>query len=181
MARASVEDDLRDFARLQVRAGLNDPDQQLAEVIEATRVEMPHTDAAILARAWLAAARQEVAALAASWDPVTDFERLQAAFAECDEHALPVLQGVRGDAEARAGLTAGQAPLRGLIWFVPADVWHAIDHGVLEIHLWRPDGSDVAPGDHLATLVTGCFQRHGLAARQIGDRIQVSVRWERRP
>lgn len=181
MARTSVEDDLRDFARLQVRAGLGDPDQQLAEVIEATRAEMPHTDASILARAWLAAARHEVAALAATWEQVTEFDRLQAAFAECDEHSLPVLQGVQGDAEARAGLAAASGPVRGVIWFTPGDVWHAVDHRVLELHLWRPDGSDAPPGDHLTTLVTSCLERHGLTARSTGDRVQVSVRWERRP
>lgn len=181
MARPTVEDDLRDFARLQVRAGLGDPAQQLSEVIEATKAEMPHTDAAILARAWLAAARQELTALAATWAPLTDFDRLQAAFAECEEHALPVLQGVQGDAEARAALETTSDPVRGLLWFTPADVWHAVDHGVLEIQVWRPDGTAAAPGDHLTSLVTSCLERHGLVARTVGDRVQVAARWERRP
>lgn len=181
MSGASVEDDLRDFARLQVRAGLLAPERQLTEVVEATRVEMPHTDAAILARAWLAAARQELDALASTWAPVTDFDRLQAAFAECEAHQLHVLQGIAREQEARERLAAAAAPLRGLLWFTPAEVWHAIDHGILDAHVWHPNGAPAGPGDHLFTQVTSCLERHGLATRFADGRLQVAARWERRP
>ena len=49
--RERAEAELRDFARLQVRAGLLTPQQQHDDVAAAVRAEMPDTDASILTRA----------------------------------------------------------------------------------------------------------------------------------
>ena len=166
-----TERELRDFARLQVRAGLLTPAQQYDEVRGAVTAEMPHTDAAILTRAWLAAARQELDRLAATWEPVTDHDRLEGAFAECAEHGVPVLQGVEGDVAQRHLAECDPKP-RGLVWFTEADVWHAVDQDVLVV--------TVTPGGELTGAVASCFERHGLAVRHAAGRVEVAARWQRR-
>ena len=55
-AKRSPEDELQDWARLQVRAGFLDEGRMRAEVVSAIEAEMPGLDAGVLARAWLAGA-----------------------------------------------------------------------------------------------------------------------------
>ena len=180
MRRRDPEAELRDFARLQVRAGLLSPEEQYDAVREAVAVEMPQTDAAILARAWLVAARKDQAAVEARWPEVTDHDRLEAAFAECVEHGVPVLQGVADHWAATEHLDACDPKPRGVLWFTQPDVWHAVDEGMLEVNLWHGTGANVAEGDHLLTAVLSCLQRHGLRARFDEGRIEVAAHWERR-
>ncbi|QIX26925.1 hypothetical protein ncot_10155 [Nocardioides sp. JQ2195] len=181
-ARRTPEEELVDFARLQVRAGLLSPEQMEAEVVEATRAEMPETDASIMARAWLAGARKDLAAEASTWPATTDHDRLQAVFAECSEHGVRVLQGVEDHWKAKESLASDASDgLRGVIWFTQPDVWHAIDEGMLEVNLWHASTANAAPGDHLLEAVLSCFSRHGLSARFDEGRIEVSAFWHRRP
>ncbi|PVG82856.1 hypothetical protein DDE18_10900 [Nocardioides gansuensis] len=175
-----AERELRDFARLQVRAGLLSPEAQYAEVSAAVAAELPHTDASVLARAWLAAARKELDAEAAGWPAVTDHDRLAAVFAECTEHDVPVLQGVEDHWVAKRFLDAADPKPRGVVWFTQPDVWHAIDEGMLEVNLWHGDTANAAPGDPLLTAVLSCFERHGLRAHFDEGRIEVAAHWQRR-
>ena len=180
MARRSTEDELRDFARLQVRAGLLTPEQQYDEVSAAVAAEMPDTDASVLARAWLAAARKELEREQAEWPATTDHDRLEAAFAECEAHAVPVLRGVEDHWVAKRHLEGADPKPRGVAWFTQPDVWHAIDEGMLEVNLWHGDTANVAPGDALLTAVLSCFERHGLRAHFDEGRIEVTAHWQHR-
>ena len=177
-----VESELRDFARLQARAGLADADSQRAEVAEAIRAELPQqaANAEILARAWLAKEYADLAAEAASWSSPTDVDRLDAALAECEAHQVLVLRGV-AEPDATTAVAAAPEGLRGALWFAPTDVWRAVDQGILATTLWRPDGRPAAVGEHLHTAVTGCLGRHGLAVRDADGRVEVACRWQRRP
>lgn len=184
MARRTTEDELRDYTRLQVRAGLLDEAALLDEVISTIKAEMPGTDATILARAWIARARQDLAAVVPSWPTATDHDRLQTAFAECASHGVPVLQGVADHRNARAELdrlSASGSPPRGILWFTPPDVWHAVDDGMLEVNLVLAAAANAAPGDPLLNSVLSCFARHGLSARFDQGRIEVAAHWQRRP
>ncbi|KRF11492.1 hypothetical protein ASG90_17320 [Nocardioides sp. Soil797] len=193
-ARRTPEEELVDFARLQVRAGLLSPERQLAEVVEATKAEMPETDAPLMARAWLAAAAKSLTADAAGWPAITDYDKLQAALAECSSHGVLVLQGVEDHWAAKEALSSSSSSsssssvssgsgegLRGVIWFTHPDVWHAIDEGMLEVNLWHASTANAAPGDHLLEAVLSCFSRHGLSAKFDEGRIEVSAFWHRRP
>jgi hypothetical protein len=183
MARRTTEDELRDYARLQVRAGLLPADEQQREVREAVLAEMPGTDGDILARAWLAAARQELIAEQASWPEMTDVDRLRAAFVECQQHGVKVLAGVEDHWVARKLLDTEAAEgtgLQGVIWFLPTDVWHAVDNPMLELNLWHASGANAVPGDALLDGVLGCLTRHGLSAHFDEGRIEVAARWQRR-
>lgn len=175
-----VETDLRDFARLQVRAGLLDAAQMQAEVRDAVAAELPSTDADLIARAWLAAARKDLLVEQAAWPATTDHDRLQAAFAECEAHGVRVLQGVDDHWAAQAALDAEPGRLRGVAFFSPSDVWHAVDHGMLEVNLWHASSANAAPGDDLLVAVLACFARHGLAAHFDEGRIEVAAHWQRR-
>lgn len=175
-----AERELRAFARLQVRAGLLPEAEQLAEVREAVAAELPQTDPEILARAWLAAARKELLDEQQTWPVSTDVDRLRAAFMECARHGVKVLAGVEDHWVARRALEEASADLRGVIWFVPMDVWHAVDTPMLEINLWHPTGANAAEGDPLTTSVLACLARHGLKARFDEGRIEITARWQRR-
>jgi len=178
--RERTEGELRDFARLQVRAGLLTLQEQYDEVVAAVRAEMPDTDADVLTRAWLAAARQQLQRDQAEWPAETDHDRLTAAFAECEAHDVPVLQGVADHWVAQRHLDTAATTPRGVAWFTPSDVWHAIDEGMLEVNLWHGTSANVAPGDHLLDAVLGCLGRHGLPAHFDEGRIEVSAFWRRR-
>ncbi len=128
--------------------------------------------------------RAELAADAAGWPATTDYDRLQAAFAELAAADVVVLQGCEDHWSAKADLdrrTAAGATPRGIAWFMPADVWHAIDHGMLEVNLWHGSTANAAPGDPLLDDVLAAFARHGLSAHFDEGRIEVSAHWHRRP
>lgn len=181
MSRDRTEQDLRDWARLQVRAGLLDEEAVLREVRDAIAAELPDLDADVLARAWVARARQDLRVEQDTWPETTDVDRLRAAFVECGRHGVPVMPGVEDHWSVRDELRrrAGEG-LRGIAWFTHPDVWHAIDEGMLEVNLWHATGANVAPGDDLLDQVVACLGRHGLEARFDEGRIEVACHWRRR-
>lgn len=181
MSQDRDEAELRDLARLHVRAGLRSPQQQLEAMLEAVGTLMPDTDPRIMARAWLAGAQRELAAEVPTWQVPTDHDRLEAAFAECESHDVCVLRGVDDLGAVRERVESVGRPLRGVLWFGERHVWHAIGHGVLEAGLRHGNGAPVQEGDPLVTAVLGCHSRHGLRARWHEGRLEVLVRWQRRP
>jgi hypothetical protein len=174
----SRTDELRDFARLQVRAGLYDAGQQLAEVAQAIEADLPQTDAPTLARAWLTAERASVRAEQEDWPVPTDHDRLQEAFAGLERGDIVVLQGVEDHWTATDRLA--RETHRGVAWFTHSDVWHAIDEGMLEVNLWHGSTANVAPGDVLLEEALATFAGAGLAAHFDEGRIEVTARWQRR-
>ncbi|MEP6814918.1 MAG: hypothetical protein ABI873_05160 [Marmoricola sp.] len=182
--RRAPEDELQDYARLLVRAGFLDDQPMLTEVVSAITAEMPGIDADVLARAWLGGARAELRKDAAGWPEQTDYDRLQDVFTECEEHQVRVIQGVEDHWAAKAELdllAAGETLPRGIAWFTAADVWHAVDEGMLEVNLWHGSTANAAPGDRLLVAVVSAFGRHGLSAHFDEGRIEVSAHWQRRP
>jgi hypothetical protein len=179
-----MEQELRDFARLQVRADLSSSAQQRADVAEAIAAELGGVDADVLARAWLAAAANEWRADAAKWQRPTDHERLQSAFAVLAAAGVPVLQGVFDHWTAQTELdrlAADGAVPRGIAWFTSSDVWHAIDHGMLELNVWHGDSANVAPGDPLLAEVLAVLSDHGLSGHFDEGRIEISAHWHALP
>ena len=181
-ARPKTLDQLRDFARLQVRAGLLDDETCRREVAAAVASENKDLDAEALARSWVAAERQQLRDDQVSWSRPTDHDRLLAAFDELASARVVVLQGVEDHWTATAELerlAAAGTPVDGVAWFTHPDVWHAIDHGMLEINVWHPDTANVAPGDALLGVVIACLERHGLSAHFDEGRIEVGAHWHR--
>jgi hypothetical protein len=173
-----IEQDLRAFARLQVRAGLLSDEEQYAEVREAIAAELPSTDAGVMSRAWLASARKDLIAEQASWPAVTDHDRLTEAFARLESAGLVVLQGCEDHWAAQAVLDRDRP--RAVVWFTPIDVWHAVDAGMLEVNVWHGSSANVAPGEPLLDEVVACFTAAGLEAHYDEGRIEVAARWRRR-
>lgn len=177
------EEHVREFARAGVRAGLLNDDDLRREVVEAVAAELPDHDAEETADAWIAEAREELRVDQESWPEATDYERLQTAFSELELSDLVVLQGVEDHWEAKkllADRAASGDPARGVAWFTPSDVWHAVDHGMLEVNVWHGDTANVEPGDELLDDVLGVLEKHGLAAHFDEGRIEVSAHWHRR-
>jgi hypothetical protein len=116
-----------------------------------------------------------------AWPERTDVDRLEDALAECEQHGVLVQRGVEDHWAVKRSLGERSGDgLRGALWFTPPDVWHAVDHGMLELNLWHADTANAAPGDPLLDAVLSCLQRHGLAARFDEGRIEVACRWQRR-
>ncbi|HET8560693.1 MAG TPA: hypothetical protein VFL69_09265 [Marmoricola sp.] len=181
MSRSTLED-TRAWVRDLVRSGLLAPDALEAEVTGAVATDHPELPAAETARSWIAEERAAWAADAQAWPVPTDHDRLQAAFARLEQHGIEVLQGCADHWVARDLLRRrGDDPPRGVAWFTPPDVWHAIDEGMLEVNLWHGTTANAAPGDELLDEAIGCFAAEGLPAHFDEGRIEVSAHWRRRP
>jgi len=176
----SRESDVREFTRSCVRAGLLAEAALRAEVELAVRSELPHlaSQAQVLARAWIAEFRREVDRDATGWAEVTDYDRLQSAFATLEGAGLPVLQGCEDHWTAKRLLD--ERPVRGVVWFTAPDVWHAIDAGMLEVNVWHGNTANIAPGDELLDEVVAAFGAEDLEAHFDEGRIEVAAHWQRR-
>jgi Domain of unknown function (DUF6891) len=175
---------LRDFTRLQVRAGLLDDEAMQAEITAAIRAELPRQpDPETTARQWIDGWRDELTTEQQTWPSPTDHERLVACFEQLVENGVVVLQAVDDHWSATAELErldrTGTRPL-GIVWFTQPDVWHAIDHGMLELNIWHGDTANVAPGDFLLDLVLERLAAQGLDAHFDEGRVEVAAFWQRR-
>ena len=177
-------DRLRAFARVQVRSGFLVDAAVRAEVAEAAREDLSRgDDAEALASQVVQAEIDDVEREQAGWAETTHFDRLESAFAELEERGLLVLRAVEDHWDATGALTkvdeAGES-VAGVVFFNHTDVWHAVDHGMLELNLWHGDTANVAVGDDLLRLVLQTLDRHGLPAVFDEGRIETTLTWQRR-
>ncbi len=174
---------LADYARVLVRAGYLDVAAVEAELVESGAPGHDGAERWNLAHHLVGQAADELAAEQPGWPRVTDFDKVQAAFAELSTRGIAVLEHVEDHWAAAAELErrdeAGER-LPGIVWFTPPDVWHAVDHGMLELNLWHGDGANVAPGDGLLADVLAVLSAHGLGAGFDEGRIEVAASWQRR-
>lgn len=179
--RAAREEQVRAFVRANVRAGLLDPARLRDEVRRAIAEELSWLPTDETAERWIADETAARIDAQGEWPAITDYDRLQDAFAALEAHQPPVavLQACEDHWAAR-DLLASRQDLAGVAWFVPSDVWHAIDEGMLEINVWHADGANVAPGDLLLDRVIDTLAAHGLRGHFDEGRIEVSAHWHRR-
>ncbi|HSE08225.1 MAG TPA: hypothetical protein VLB29_06125 [Nocardioidaceae bacterium] len=182
MHESLAEEHVREFARSAVRSGLLVRQDLHDEVVLAITTELPDmSDPEATANRWIEEFLDELRIEAASWPTVTDYDRLQAAFSQLEAAGIVVLQGCEDHWAAKAVLDGrrGQRP-RGVAWFTPPDVWHAIDEGMLEVNVWHASTANVAPGDALLDEVVAAFAGQGLSAHFDEGRVEVGARWQRR-
>ena len=180
---SAAPDQLRDYARLLVRAGYGDAAALQAEVAEAARSDPGTADPEAVARELLAGALDQLRTEQGGWPAITDYDRFGAALEELTTRGVAVLGYVDDHWAAAAELESRDdrgERLTGIAWFTPPDVWHAVDHGMLELNLWHGDSANVAPGDELLADVLDVLARHGLQAHFDEGRIEVAVHWQRR-
>ncbi|MDQ3663979.1 MAG: hypothetical protein M3353_04880, partial [Actinomycetota bacterium] len=151
-------------------------------VTAAVQAELPGEPADATARALVADARTTLIDEQADWESPTDHDRLQAAFQDLGYRDVVVLQAVEdhwvADATLRRLAAEGRSP-RGAVWFTPPDVWHAVDHGMLELNVWHPDTANVAPGEPLLDVVVDTLAAHGLAGHFDEGRVEVAANWRK--
>lgn len=152
--------------------------------MQAIDTELPdrRADSGTLARAWVDEERADFERDQADWPEVTDHDRLQAAFDDLERAGLVVLQACDDHWSAKAELERrGDSPPRGIAWFTPSDVWHAIDEGMLEVNVWHGTTANVTPSDALLEEAIAVFDKHGLEAHFDEGRIEVAAHWRKRP
>jgi hypothetical protein len=179
--KVPVEEHVREFVRSCVRSGLLSDQELYDEALLAVTTELPdRPEPDRLVRGWIDEFRAELARDEARWPERTDYHRLQDAFAELERAGVVVLQGCEDHWSAKRLLdTRAGHPPRGVAWFTPSDVWHAIDEGMLEVNVWHGDTANVAPGDALLDDVVMVLERHALPAHFDEGRVEVSARWQR--
>ncbi|MBW9206073.1 hypothetical protein KV102_18355 [Mumia sp. zg.B53] len=185
--RLTDADALRSYARVLVRAGLTERAACVTEVEIAAREDagLVDTKARTEAQRLVDDERAALAEEQSGWPARTDYDALQEAFQALEAAGFVVLQGVddhwaaAGVVREAAGGATGSA-LRGIVWFTPSDVWHAVDHGMLEVNVWHPDSANIADGDPLCSAVVATLDAAGLAAHFDEGRIEVRAFWHRR-
>jgi hypothetical protein len=183
--KAGRLEQLQTFARVQVWSGYKAADEVRAEVYDAVLDEVKdHDEADHLTDEYLDRARRAQVEAARGWRSPTDFDRLQAAFADLRAADVVVLEAVDDHWAANNVLTkaadAGERPA-GIAYFTHSDVWHAVEHGMLELNVWHADSANVAPGDELLDFVLTTLGNHDIEASFDEGRIEVTVAWQRRP
>jgi uncharacterized protein DUF6891 len=183
--RAARLDQLRNYARVQVWSGFRPLDEVRADVLDAVLDEVSdRAEAQRLTTEFVEVAEESLAVAMTTWPPVTEFDRLQAALTELEAAGIAVLQACEDHWAAQEMLqtlaAAGARP-RGIAYFTHTDIWHAVDHGMLEINLWHGDSANVAPGDDLLADVQETLARNGIDSLFDEGRIEVTVAWQRRP
>ncbi len=166
-------------------SGFRSRDEVQADVLEAVRDEVTDVgEAQRLTSEYVDEAQRSLTRAADEWPESTDYDRLQAAFGELEDAGITVLQACEDHWAAQEMLqtlaAAGARP-RGIAYFTHPDVWHAVDHGMLEINLWHGDSANVAAGDELLAFVQETLRRNGIESLFDEGRIETSVTWQRRP
>lgn len=183
--KAGRLDQLRSHARVQVWSGYRSDAAVLADVYAALlEEERDPVSARRLAGEYIDQAVRERIAAAQTWPEPTGFERLQAAFADLRTQEVVVLEACEDHWAANDVLTAaaerGETPV-GIAYFTHTDVWHAVEHQMLELNVWHGSSANVAPGDALLDLVQQSLASQGIDSLFDEGRIEVTVAWERRP
>jgi Domain of unknown function (DUF6891) len=183
--KAARLEQLRTYAAVQVRSGFRLPAEVRIEVYDAVLDELKNCEAARrLTDELVEEAHRSLERAAQGWPAVTAYDRLQAAFADAEAADIVVLQACEDHWSASELLKqrsrAGRTPW-GIAYFTLTDVWHAIEHDMLEVNLWHGSTANVAEGDDLLEFMLRTFGDHGISAVFDEGRIEVSVAWQRRP
>jgi hypothetical protein len=185
LKRAGRLEQLKTYAAVQLRSGYRSDDEVRADVLDAVRDEVRDADeAARLTDAYLDEAGATWLRDAQGWGDETDVDRLWAAFDDLEAAGIVVLEAVDDHWAADAVLTdleaAGRLPV-GVVYFTHTDVWHAVEHNMLELNLWHGSRANVTDSDQLLTETIRILERHRLPATFDEGRIETTVKWQRRP
>jgi hypothetical protein len=183
--QAARREQLRTYATVQVWSGFRLPGEIHSEVYDAVLDELADSDEArLLTDELVDDARKSLEQAAESWPEVTAYDRLQAAFADAEAADIVVLQACEDHWSANELLQQrsreGRTPW-GIAYFTLSDVWHAIEHDMLEVNLWHGSSANVAEGDDLLEFMVRTLGDHGIPAVFDEGRIEVNVAWQRRP
>lgn len=183
LGRAGRIEQLQTFARCQVWSGYRSPDEVRAEVREAVLDEVgDELQADELTEDLVRSANESLDDLARGLAGEPSFERLQRAFASLRADGVVVLEAVDDHwaaAETLERLRAASTPPLGIVYFTHPDVWHCVEHGMLELNVWHGSTANVAPGDALLDLVLRRLADQAIPAVFDEGRIEATLPWQR--
>jgi len=182
--RAGRLGQLKTLARVQVWSGYKDAADVRADLLDAVLDEVKDpAEASGLVDEYVAQAERDRAEAASSWPSVTAYDRLQAAFTDLRSAGMIVLEACEdhwaADEALKRAADEGHPPA-GIAYFTHADVWHAVEHGMLELNVWHASSANVAPGEELLQLVQRTLARYDIDSLFDEGRIEVTIAWERR-
>ena len=166
-------------------SGLRPEGEVRTEVYDAVLDEVRDAAEAVrLTEKLLDEAQRSLTEAASRWPDVTQYDRLQSAFAELEAADVVVLQACEDHWSANEMLQQrsreGRTPW-GIAYFTVSDVWHAVEHEMLEVNLWHGSSANVADGDDLLEYFQRVLADHDIGSVFDEGRIEVSVAWQRRP
>jgi hypothetical protein len=183
--RAERLDQARALARVQVVAGDRVHEAIVADVLAAVAAEVKDPDKARrIAGEYVDRSRRALEEESRTWPVPTDYDRLQAALAEFEADGFIVVQSCDDHWEVESRLRALRADGRepqAAAFYRETDVWHAIEEGMLELNVWHGSSANLMTGEPLLEESVATLARHGLSARFDEGRIEVMMRWQRRP
>jgi hypothetical protein len=183
--RAERLDQARSLARVEVFAGHRPRDMIVSDVLAAVAEEVPDPDdARRLADDYVDEAVRARHVAADGWPEHTDYDRLQAALAELEDRGFIVVQSCDDHWDVEAALrelrAAGHQP-RAAAFYTETDAWHAVEHEMLELNVWHGSSANLMTGEDLLDETVAVLARHGLPATFDEGRLELSMRWQRRP
>lgn len=184
-------DDLHDFIRTQVVAGytpIGEIAHEAVEVFADEAIDPAQLHAAAVAVVEQVRTVQQHDEL--SWPPVTDCDRLDAAFATLDGSGIVARQhfsccgtcGTHEILDEMQQATKAGGAVRGYTFFHLQDTEHAVNGDGLYLSYGATDAGSAA-SVAIGHEVVAALHREGLAAAwngKIAHRILLPIRWQRR-
>ncbi len=183
-------EDLRDHIDREVAAGFRSEDEIIESAVEVLAGDAEPGMLRAAAEQLTQRAMARHLAEQATWPAVTDCDRLDAAFAELEQHGIVARQdfsccGTCGAGEIRAEMedvAATCRPVRGYAFYHMQDTESAVDGYGLYLAYGATDESESAAVG-VAREIVDVLRAHELAVAWDGTwdkRIQVSLDWKRR-
>jgi hypothetical protein len=182
--------ELRELVRQQIAAGYRTPSQLLKHAVDMFEDALPVAEIRTLARPAMKEERAALLARQQQWPKVTDYDRLDRAFAELERASILTRQnywccGTCGNAaiddEIRK-LKRRRKPVRGYTFFHEQDTEAAVDNGFLMLNYGAAEDDDSAARE-VARFIVRTLKKHKLRTKWNGDlnrRIELELTWQRR-
>lgn len=182
-AAEPLDHEIKDYERGEVRVRLRSGEKTNEEILRRMRMEYPEAELAY----WYELERMRVDE--ATWKPVTDGDRLDAAFAALNKKKIVALHSATetqsGGWERVTPYFEADASYLGAVFYTEQGVERALDHGVLAFY-WGARREDASPDvlQGVAKIIVAELKAAGLEVDWSGEAdgaiVVDPIHWSRR-